>query len=211
MTIAHHPAEELLMQFASGAVKAPFDIPLRAHIDACVLCQKEAAMWEGVGGALLEAAGPVAMKDGALESALSAIEREGARPRPRGSSARRVPGLPAAVQRYRPGIEFPIGPGIYKRNLWKASRGAGRAFLLRAKPGFALPRHGHSGVEITYVIQGGYSDEHGHYTPGDFFAADASLSHRPRADDDGECTLLMATDGLPQAPGWIGLLMRLLM
>ena len=37
MTIAYHPSEELLMQFASGVVKAPFDIPLRAHIDACVL------------------------------------------------------------------------------------------------------------------------------------------------------------------------------
>jgi putative transcriptional regulator len=211
VTIAYHPSEELLMQFASGAVKAPFDIPLRAHVGACVLCRKEAAMWEGVGGALLETVTPAAMKDGALESVLSAIERGHDRPRTRVSSARRASTLPAALQRYRPGIEFPIGPGIYKRNLWKAPHGTGRAFLLRAKPGLALPHHGHSGVEVTYVVSGGYSDEHGHYTPGDFFTADDSLSHQPRVDDDGECTLLIATDGLPQAPGWIGLMMRLLM
>jgi putative transcriptional regulator len=178
MTIAYHPSEELLMQFASGAVKAPFDIPLRAHIDACVLCRKEAAVWEGVGGALLETVTPVAMTDGALESVLGTLERE--RDRPRRKTAPRASALPAALQRFRPGIEFPIGPGIYKRNLWKAPRGTGRAFLLRAKPGH-------------------------------FFTADDSVSHQPRVDDDGECTLLIATDGLPQAPGWIGMLMRLLM
>lgn len=211
MTIGHHPSEDLLMQFASGVVKAPFDIPLRAHIDACVLCRKEAAMWEGVGGALLETMPPVTMKDGALESVLGVIERGHERARPKVSSARRASTLPAALQRFRPGIEFPIGPGIYKRNLWKAPRGTGRAFLLRAKPGLALPHHGHSGVEVTYVVHGGYSDEHGHYTPGDFFTADDRLSHQPRVDDDGECTLLIATDGLPQTPGWIGLMMRLLM
>jgi putative transcriptional regulator len=208
VTITYHPSEELLMQFASGAVKAPFDIPLRAHIEACVLCRKETAVWEGVGGALLETAAPAAMSDGALESVLSRIEQERERPlrKTLTSSA-----LPHALQRFRPGIEFPIGPGIYKRNLWKARRGSGRAFLLRAKPGLALPHHGHSGVEVTYVVSGGYSDEHGHYTPGDFFTADENLSHQPRVDDDGECTLLIATDGLPQAPGWVGLLMRLLM
>lgn len=211
MTIAYHPSEELLMQFASGALKPPFDIPLRAHLDDCVLCRKEAAVWEGVGGALLEEIEPVAMKNGALESALSAIDQNGERQRRRSPSAPRPSALPAALRRYRPGIEFPIGPGIYKRNLWKAPRGTGRAFLLRAKPGLALPHHGHSGVEVTYVVSGGYSDEHGHYAPGDFFTADASVSHQPRVDDDGECTLLIATDGLPQAPGWIGVLMRLLM
>ncbi len=209
MTIAYHPSEELLMQFASGAVKAPFHIPLRAHVDVCVLCRKEAALWEGVGGALLEAEPPAAMADGALESVLGRIERE--RDRPRRSSRLRASALPAALRRLRPGLEFPIGPGIYKRNLWKAPRGTGRAFLLRAKPGLALPHHGHSGVEVTYVVSGGYSDQHGHYTPGDFFTADDSVSHQPRVDDDGECTLLIATDGLPQAPGWIGMLMRLLM
>jgi len=210
VTIAYHPSEEQLMQFASGAVKPPFDIPLRAHVDTCVLCRKEAAMWEGVGGAMLETAVPATMSDGALESVLSRIELERDRPR-RKAPAPRVSRLPQALQRYRPGIEFPIGPGIYKRNLWKAPRGTGRAFLLRAKPGLALPHHGHSGVEVTYVVSGGYSDEHGHYTPGDFFTADDQLLHQPRVDDDGECTLLIATDGLPQAPGWIGLLMRLLM
>jgi len=208
VTITYHPPEDLLMQFASGAVKAPFDIPLRAHIDACVLCRKEAMMWEGIGGALLETAPPAAMTDGALESVLSRIELERERPLRRAvaSSA-----LPRALQRFRPGLEFPIGPGIYKRNLWRARRGAGRAFLLRAKPSLSLPHHGHSGVEVTYVVSGGYSDEHGHYTPGDFFVADDRLSHQPRVDDDGECTLLIATDGLPRAPGWVGLLMRLLM
>jgi putative transcriptional regulator len=211
VTISYHPSEELLMTFASGAVKAPFDIPLRAHIDACVLCRKEAAMWEGAGGALLETVTPAAMTDGALESVLSRIEQERERPQRNASASPLAMALPRALQRYRPGLEFPIGPGITKRNLWKARRGAGRAFLLRAKPGLALPHHGHSGVEVTYVVSGGYSDEHGHYTPGDFFTADESLSHQPRVDDDGECTLLIATDGLPQAPGWIGLLMRLLM
>ncbi|MBI1210695.1 MAG: transcriptional regulator [Alphaproteobacteria bacterium] len=208
MTIHHHPSEELLMRFASGALEGPFDIAIAAHLDACVLCREEVAMWEGVGGAMLDEIAPAEMTQDAFARTLAALDRTAPAPRraPNRSSA-----LPASLRRYRVGREFPIGPGIYKRNIWKAKNGTGRAFLLRARPGLELPRHGHGGTEMTYVVQGGYSDEHGHYEPGDFMTADTDHLHQPHVDQDGECVLLIASHGRPIASGIAGLIMRFFM
>jgi putative transcriptional regulator len=213
MTIRHHPSEETLMRFASGAIEQPFHIALAAHLEACVLCRKEAALWEGVGGVMLEDMAPAEMTDGALARALAAVDGKsnGAARNPARAASNGRSSLPASLRRYRVGPEFPIGPGIYKRSIWKAKRGTARVYLLRGRPGLELPRHGHSGVEMTYVVQGGYSDEHGHYGPGDLFTADASHSHQPRVDDDGECVLLIASDGRAVAGGWFGVLVRMLL
>jgi putative transcriptional regulator len=214
MTIRHHPAEGALMGYASGALEQPFRLAVAAHLDMCVLCRKEVALWEGVGAAFLENIEPAEMTGGALENALAAIDREGLRPARATAAARPSSDafwLPPSLRGMRIGREFPIGPGIRKRNIWRAGRGAGRAFLLRGRPGLELPRHGHEGVEMTYVVQGGYSDGHGHYGPGDLLTADVGHSHQPRVDDDGECVLLIASEGRPQATGLVGLMMRLLM
>jgi putative transcriptional regulator len=212
--IRHHPSEEMLMRHAAGGIEEPLAVALNAHLDACDACRREVALWERVGGALLEDIAPAEMSDTALDRALAAIANEQSRTQKDHSVARRVTqtaSLPRALRSYRVGREFPIGPGIYKRNVWRDRRGSGRVFLLRGRPGLALPSHGHSGVELTYVVKGGYTDEHGHYEPGDFFTADASLHHSPRVDDDGECVLLIASTGRPQAPGWLGIFMRLFM
>lgn len=208
MTIRHHPSEELLMRFASGALEPPFDIAIAAHLDACVLCREEGAMWEGVGGAMLEEIAPAAMADEALDRALAAIDQPAPvrRQKPSISSL-----LPTSLRRRRVGREYPIGPGIYKRNVWKEKNGSGRAFLLRARPGLELPRHGHGGMEMTCVLEGGYVDEHGQYAPGDFMTADVGHLHQPHVDQDGECVLLIASRGRPIASGIAGLIMRLFM
>lgn len=196
------------MRFASGALEQPFDIAVGAHLEPCVLCREEVAMWEGVGGALLDEAAPVAMAGDAFDRTLALLDR----PAPAARRApKAAPSVPAALRCYRLGREFPIGPGIYKRNIWAAKRGSGRAFLLRARPGLELPRHGHGGMEMTCVLQGGYSDEHGHYVPGDFMMADTDHIHQPHVDADGECVLLIASQGRPISPGIAGWIMRLFM
>ena len=67
------------------------------------------------------------------------------------------------------------------------------ANLLWIRPGRAMPAHSHEGSELTLVLDGGFSDEGGHYVRGDIAVADETIDHRPLADDDGPCICFAVT------------------
>jgi putative transcriptional regulator len=67
------------------------------------------------------------------------------------------------------------------------------AVLYWIRPGRAMPDHTHGGSEFTLVLQGGFSDQFGHYQRGDVAAADETVDHRPVADDDEPCICLAVT------------------
>lgn len=69
--------------------------------------------------------------------------------------------------------------------------------LFWIKAGRAIPMHTHEGSEMTLVLEGGFSDEQGHYVRGDISIADSHVDHRPVADDDGPCIgFAVTTDAL---------------
>jgi putative transcriptional regulator len=57
------------------------------------------------------------------------------------------------------------------------------ASLLWARPGRALPNHGHHGLELTLVLEGEFHDHRGSFGEGDVSVADETLDHRPVAGD----------------------------
>ncbi len=76
--------------------------------------------------------------------------------------------------------------------------------LLRIKAGTALPQHTHEGHEFTLLLAGGFSDASGHYLRGDVAVADASVDHRPVADDGEDCLCLAVTDAPLRLTGPFG-------
>jgi putative transcriptional regulator len=59
--------------------------------------------------------------------------------------------------------------------------------LLWARPGRALPNHGHHGLELTLVLGGEFHDHRGNFGEGDVSVADETLDHRPVAGKGGPC------------------------
>ena len=59
--------------------------------------------------------------------------------------------------------------------------------LLWARPGRALPHHGHGGLELTLVLEGEFHDHRGNFTEGDVSVADETLDHRPVAGKARPC------------------------
>ena len=59
-------------------------------------------------------------------------------------------------------------PGIKMKMLWKDTDGEAYTALFRLEPGARLPRHRHSGVEQTFVLEGSLVDEEGSCTAGNF-------------------------------------------
>ena len=72
---------------------------------------------------------------------------------------------------------------------------AASLFLLRIGEGRALPRHTHSGIELTQVLCGSFDDGRSVFGPGDFDAADAEVHHQPVVGADGECICLAYVGG----------------
>lgn len=93
-----------------------------------------------------------------------------------------------------PGIrEFPI-----------RSDDGGTASLVKIAAGRTIPSHTHEGREITLVLQGGISDQTGHYVRGDIAIADERIDHRPVADKDEDCILFSVRDAEIKLTGPIG-------
>ncbi|MEJ2027621.1 MAG: ChrR family anti-sigma-E factor, partial [Limibacillus sp.] len=88
-------------------------------------------------------------------------------------------------------------------NLLPQSSGV-RTKLLRIRAGSAIPQHTHEGAEITMVLSGGFTDEHGHYLRGDVSVADNQIEHRPVADPGEDCLCITVTDAPLRFTGPVG-------
>jgi putative transcriptional regulator len=195
MTPHHHPSEEFLLDYASGAATEPFALLVAAHLACCPACRAIVAEAEAIGGALLEDL-PADAAAASLDQDVNAILARAAR---QAADRRRAPAstLAGPLRDYVADLETApwraLGPGIHHCVLAKDRHGAA-ARLLRIAPGRSVFEHSHSGTELTLVLKGGYRAGGTHFQAGDVECADESTSHRPVADADGTCICLAVTD-----------------
>lgn len=194
---------------ASGRV----DAALALFVDSAMALRGRSEPGDAIAGALLEAAEPVSLSEGALERTLALIDAGDAAPLRRQAHGddliRLPPMLREAIETAEQGAGWKgVAPGI--RQLKLDVRGAtASAEILRIDAGAAVPPHTHAGQELTLCLIGGFSDGRGSYGPGDISLADPSVRHRPRADADGPCYVLAVTDADLRFEGVLGLLQKL--
>ncbi len=192
MNILHHPGEDMILAYASGASGEAISLLMATHLTFCPQCRRAVARAESLGGAVLETAVPVTMGEGALAATLARLDTP--------VSATPVPqpqdGTPAPLRPY-------LG-GSLSSVRWR-SMGASLAFvplfrrdgvsvkLLKGVPGADTGLHSHLGKEFTLVLQGGFSDATGSYAPGDVQIADTDVWHSPKADTGEDCINLSVT------------------
>ena len=82
-----------------------------------------------------------------------------------------VPGMPWQISKF---------PGIEHKVLYSDPAGMS-ALLFRLAPGAVVPLHEHTGVEMTYVLEGSLEDEEGACTAGNFVWRPAGSTHEARA------------------------------
>lgn len=198
MTIMHHPSDDVLVAYATGASDEAVSLVIATHLTLCPQCRRSVAAAEAAGGSLLSGLAPVSLGDDALSSVLS---RLGDAPiaAPNFKTAPIAPDAamtPEPLRNYAGELGavkwIPIAPGISFRSL--LTRGNTRVQLIRSAPGAGVAPHTHGGNELTQVLAGGFSDVTGHYRRGDLQTTDASITHDPTADDDGYCINLAVTD-----------------
>ena len=90
-----------------------------------------------------------------------------------------VPGLPKFLRRYRFGNWKWIAPSVHLRPIILPYASDTRVFLLKSGPGTKMLEHTHTGIEMTCVLSGAFSQDGGHYGPGDFDLGDETIDHQP--------------------------------
>ncbi|MCR9257325.1 MAG: ChrR family anti-sigma-E factor [Alphaproteobacteria bacterium] len=222
----HHPEPERLMEYAAGAASPAMDVLIAAHLSLCPTCRKTVERLERMGGHMLESLGSdedvVSMSPGAFDALLEKLDLPEEAPQAAaGDEIDPLPGvdLPAPIRETLRNLERPLewrnrGKGIEEAEipLPVDVDDSVRMSLLRIQPGRAVLEHTHDGgEELTMVLAGGFSDEHGHYVRGDVQTGDDELIHKPIADEGEVCVCLAVVEGNLRFTGPVGRVLNLFM
>lgn len=213
----HHPDEAWLIAYAGGALAPPQALLIASHAAVCPACARRIREHEMVAAALFETLEPAPVTEAALQSLLARIDGAGAgsewhaeAPDPGG--APEVLGvLPEPLQAVARRFECERGwkrRGRGVRTLDLGDGGGMPAILAAMEPGHAIPRHDHTGVEMTLVLQGGFHDHLAAYGPGDVAVAGPGLRHRPVADPGETCIAFAVAESDVRFTGLLGLFQR---
>jgi putative transcriptional regulator len=202
----HHLSDELLLDHAAGSLPEPVALLVATHLALCPSCREHETSLEAIGGALLDEIEPEPIEGGGLDALFARIEAAPPEPSEADSTAAATvkpvasdttPSLPRPLRDYVGGAV----DALHWRRRGKLSEArllpdahGGTVKLLRIPAGAMMPVHTHRGTELTLVLEGGFSDGRGHYLRGDVAIADDEVTHRPRADDDGDCLCLTVTE-----------------
>ncbi|MCB1852859.1 MAG: ChrR family anti-sigma-E factor [Gammaproteobacteria bacterium] len=194
----HHPHSDTILAYAAGSVEESFSLLIAAHAERCHTCGRAIAEAESLAGSILDALPPVAMRGNSFERLWESAEKQGETERS-GCRLRTESDLPTVLTHLLPdglsGIRWGSWvPGIHQYRLKDVQSGAGSVRLLRIGPGVVIPEHIHAGSELTLILSGNYSDQTGHFGPGDLADLDDSVRHRPVVDSGQPCICLVATD-----------------
>ena len=214
------PFSELYSAYAAGCLDPAFALLVETQAALRDDVRNSIKISEAIAGVQLESEAPADMQADAVARALAVIdEMETSAPQfQRAALEAASDGLSELLTLPEPLRENAleaageagwsrISPGLQRLKL--AVSEDMETELYRIDAGTSVPRHSHSGSELTLVVSGGFTDETGQFGPGDLSVKGPKDTHTPTADDDGPCLVLAVRDGGLRFTGLIGLLQRL--
>jgi putative transcriptional regulator len=187
----HHIPEPLLVNYVNGRIDTPFAMAIACHISLCDECRALLQAHQSLGGVLLEDLPETPISRATEFAVMAALDAPVKAPAP----MLRQGIYPAPLGQYL----TPRGPkwrtlgGGVKQAILSADR-EGSLRLLHIPAGQAVPEHSHGGLEMTLVLQGGFSDLTGRFGVGDLEVTDEDIDHTPTAWQGEACICLAATN-----------------
>ena len=205
----------LLLDYVTGALDRPLEILVETHISLNSQSAKQLRMLMQLGGILLEECEPVSLSEGALDAVMqeisdledtdthnqasATITQDNIVSFTPPSNATSTTHLPRPLADYIPDLSCDkswrrISKGLSQCRITFNGTEV-EANIYRIAPGTAIPVHSHEGTEVTLVLAGGFTDETGAFGPGDIAIQETGATHKPVADDDGECIVFAINEG----------------
>jgi len=211
---------EIYSSYAAGCLDPAFALLIETQAVLRPDVSRAIARAETIAGIFLDTETPAQLSDTALTKALAMIdclESERAEPKAAvhlaGEALDELLTLPIPLREIA--LEScatenwkTLTPGIRRLTLDTDSQAD--VELYRIEPGKTVPKHSHKGGEFTLVVSGGFSDETGHYGPGDISVKGPEHTHQPTGDMDGVCFALAVSEGGLKFTGMMGVVQRIL-
>jgi len=203
VTVRHHLADDLLLDYATGSLAEGWSLAVATHLALCAECRRRLAAAEAAGGQLIETIGvePEPGSWAAVRGRLGAPQ-PGAEPAPAAPAI-----LPRPLRDYVGGdvdaIRWkPIGTAGAQLRI-ATGDGRTQVRLLKIPAGQPVPEHGHRGRELTVVLSGAFHDGELLFERGDIEDADEDLQHIPTATPEADCICLAVTDAPLRFRSWL--------
>lgn len=214
MSVSHHLTDETIQDYAAGTLSMPMETLVACHLTVCSRCRARAYMADDIGAVLLNESAPASVTYTAADLLARAAMMPGHAAPVSGKAASIVAGVPRPLARLLPttleSLDWRrIGPGIKQHNLSDQHRKYGAFQLLHLEPGVTLSAHSHNDRELTYLVQGSYTDVSGQFKAGDISDLDGHQEeHQPVVDSDEPCIALIATQSPVNYSGVFGKIMQ---
>lgn len=215
--IAHHPADDQLMAYATGEMAEAHSLLVATHLALCPLCRRQVSDYEALGGQLLAGLQDAHLAEGSLSRTLSRLDDTpvGGPSAETVHPAQPLPGHPTAGTGVlpQPLRDYMSAAWAEKATWRKAMPGlrtlklkaeGARVWMMEVAAGKPIPHHGHTGHEMVLVLSGGYHDGPAGYGPGDVHQSGPEIVHEPVADADGPCLCLVLEEGSIRPTSWLG-------
>ena len=201
MKIDHHPSDELLMDYSSGALLECWSIVIATHLALCPSCRSSVDKLEAIAGKFLEDVDDVAVEADFFEKVMGRLNEstdieiidKSSQPNEISPNYCPEPLRGYIGDTYEDIAWKNLGFGV-KQFLIEVPHTKTSVRLLKIPAGSLVPHHSHSGQEMTLVLDGGFSDVTGQYKRGDLQEADDTLEHQPCAMQGRDCICLVVTE-----------------
>lgn len=207
MTMSRHPSPELMARYVAGTLSPAAALVVESHLALCGDCAAAHRDMLALAGVLVERLSPSELDARLFERTLARLdEKRPAAARPPARRPARDLGirLPAPIaDRATSGWRW-MGPGMAFARLDVPEDHATQLVLLKIAANRRMPTHGHSGEELTLVLQGAFEDEHGRCAAGDLAEEDDDTHHTPVVTGEETCICLASIEGRLRPHGLIG-------
>jgi putative transcriptional regulator len=194
MTPLHHPPQEYLLEYASGALSEGESLLVASHAALCSACRRTIREIETMAGAMLESTSPSSVPPSLLEATLARLDGvERAKPVRAAVPSDSV--LPRPLLRYTGPLDQLAWKKAFK-TVWyvdlPVSVGDVPVRLRRFEGGVKIPMHTHRGAELELILAGGATDDRDgrKYERGDVAFGDENDVHSVSIEPDEPCIAL---------------------
>jgi len=197
MQVSKHPDNEMLVDYAAGALGPAICVSISSHLNFCYECRGKNSELSNLGGSFLETTTPAELSGGALNNVLAHLDQVEPSVAPRQPVLQEDEArLPELVKNLLPehGVKWRFLTPALRISRLVVGEDRYELALHKIKAGGKAPDHGHNGMEITVVLQGSFSDGDGVYHEGDFLVRHPGDVHRPTASANGSCICLSASE-----------------
>jgi putative transcriptional regulator len=214
----HHPPEEILIDYVSGAMSEAESMMIDLHLGACAQCRRTVQATSAIGGALLNAIVPAQLPRTLFDSTLRAIDAlETQSPRTAVAPTATAAAAPDFAQTWpvqlrnhlasRPLPPWRRLPAGFRALRVPFEDKSSRVWIMKAPGGRGPLRHGHVCDEWTVVLEGGFSDETGTYAAGDFAYMGEGDQHLMVAEPGEGCVCVLLVRENPRYLTLVGKLL----